>query len=108
VYGKYGAPTAPGTYNITATGASYATCNLCILAYDETAIYMPVADSGTITFTDYNLAAPVGTTFSGSLDMDLQEVTIDISTFETTPVVDGCTGAITGDWTGTVTDFPAK
>ncbi|HUT78751.1 MAG TPA: hypothetical protein VM285_13735 [Polyangia bacterium] len=110
LYASFGAPTAPGTYDIDATEADYATCGICLLVFGDSGAttYMPVADSGSITLDDYTIASPVGTTFSGSFDVEMQEVTIADGTYATTPVEGGCAGTLTADFSGTVTDFPAK
>ena len=68
---------------------------------------LPVADSGTITLDDYVLGDPVGSTFSGSFDVVMQEVTI-AQDLTTTPVDGGCTGTLSASWSGTVEEFPAK
>ena len=108
IYASFGAPTTAGTYPIDADEADYSTCSLCIIVVDGVTSYMPVADSGSITLTDYELSNPVGSTFTGSLDLTMQEVTIDGTTLVTTPVAGGCTGTLIADWTGNVIDFPAK
>jgi hypothetical protein len=83
-----GGPIVPGTFPITGVELDYATCGVCPLIRSAEKIYY--ATAGTITvgevfptfrFTASNLA--------------LEEVTIDPTTFESTPVPGGCTTQIT-------------
>lgn len=108
-WGEYSGPTGPGTYPITATEADYADCGICLLMYDfsgtEGIVYMPVAGSGSIVIDSMTVGdAGVGTTFSGSIDVDIQQV--EIAEDLTTTVVDGgCTGSLTHTFTSQIQAF---
>lgn len=96
-YPDYGGATGPETRTIDATEADYATCGVCVLLQtgckdhgdhqhcDIT--YMP-EPGGTVTFD--TLGDTAGASWAGALaDLHLVEVTIDSSTYETTPVDGG-------------------
>jgi hypothetical protein len=102
----YGAHNTAGTYNITATEASYLDCGFCVLLHkncgetDCEKTFMPMA-GGTYTLT--TLDKTEGGTFAGTLTgVTLQEVTI-AENLTTTPVPGGetwCMPSMT--WTATV------
>jgi hypothetical protein len=102
IYPALGAPDTPGTYDIDAAQAEYSTCDICMYVHNSGQFFMPVPDSGTITFVDYVIGEPVGTAFSGDFALEMREVTINTDTAVTTPVENGCTGALTATWSGTV------
>ena len=89
--------TGPGTFELGATEdeQNYQTCGTCVLVYqgcndEECTGKTFFATSGTLTLSEFG-----GTTYVGSLtDVTLQEVTIDTSTWLSTPVSDGETWCI--------------
>jgi hypothetical protein len=87
---SYGGPSSPGTY--TFTDANYSTCGLCGL-YESGCVYDGVSTTcgktylltgGTLTLSQLGM---VGGSFSGSaVSLRGTEVTIDPSTYVSTPV----------------------
>jgi hypothetical protein len=85
----------PGTYTLSGTELNYATCGVCprIFSNVDTASgmaqeqYFVTGGSVTITQVNPNLQFTVS-------DLTFVEVTINETTFESTPVVDGCESAI--------------
>jgi hypothetical protein len=99
VYESYNPPMVAGTYTIAAKDTSYETCARCILFSTEceknlgttscNKVLMPRAGS---TYTVDTYGSGPGATFHVTLDnIELQEVEIDIDTYETTPVANGST-----------------
>ena len=118
IYHKFGEGiSAPGTYQFTEQEASYHTCSLCVVAWSERwtedgwvqKAYMPVPNSGLAEINELTVlndpqqgSNPIGSLFSGSLDVVMQEVVIDPNTWLTTPVESGCSGRLTFRWSDTV------
>ena len=104
---SYGGPTGPGTYEITATETNYTDCGLCVRLLEvengtATHEYMPVAGSGYIQIDSLTIGtAGFGTVFSGSYDLDLQEVALSD---QSTPVEGGCAGGSKFAWSGKLYD----
>jgi hypothetical protein len=89
----------PGTYQLTGEELNYASCGVCVRFFGDAAPGAPgqdfMATGGTVTITE------VGATGSGRLKATLSNltfthVTIDGTTFNSTPVGDGCDTAMTG------------
>jgi len=85
----YNGPDSPGTYSLD--GNNYADCSLCLLIYagcgETSCEAMFFADAGAVTF---NSNADVNEDFSATLhNVVFREVTVDQSTYESTPVVGG-------------------
>ncbi len=87
----------PGTYTISGAELNYATCGICpriFTDFDEatqmTAEQQYYATGGTITITS------VTPDLTGTVsDLTFEEVTINPTTFESTPVPGGCSTSIT-------------
>ncbi len=83
-----------GTFQLAGDELNYSTCGLCVLIYENVAAngdyrgaYM--ATSGTVTLTS------VTGTLTGTLsNIKFQHVTVDSSTFISTPHADGCRSAV--------------
>ena len=83
-----------GTFQLAGDELNYRTCGLCVLIYENVdasgnyrGAYM--ATSGTVTLTS------VATKLTGTLsDIKLQHVTINPTSFESTPHTDGCRSAV--------------
>lgn len=100
-------PVLPGTYQLTGEQLDYATCGTCIrlvtnAAEDGSSEDDYMVTGGTLTVTA--LGDAVGETLTLAMsNLTFEHVTIDPDTFESTPVGDGCTTAISGaTFTGTV------
>ncbi len=86
-----GGVVAPGTYTITGDELNYATCGVCVRLFTEdVADDGYLATGGTVTITE--LSPNVVATLS---DLTFEHVTIDATTFESTPAEDGCTTSVT-------------
>jgi hypothetical protein len=87
-----------GTYQITGDELNYATCGLCVRMFADTqngnigAQYL--ATGGSVTITDVGTA--VGQNFQVTVNaVPMETVTINNSTFMSTPVGDGCVSEVT-------------
>ena len=103
LYGGFGVfsggTIAPGTYQLTGAELNYATCGVCLRVLtntdSSTSMYEHdyLATGGTVTITTVGTAA--GQQFTASLsNVTFGHVTIDSTTFQSTPAGDGCTSAI--------------
>jgi len=84
---------APGTYAIEGAELNYGTCGVCLRMFTDFdgSVFADdyYATGGTITITQ------VSPKFEGSIsNVTFEHVTIDASTFESTPHADGCTTSI--------------
>ena len=89
LWGRLGAPTTPGTYEITDAG--YDTCATCVLVVtecdDQGCERMFLAQAGELVLTQVGV---VGDTLAGELhDVAMVEVDFDPDTWATTPIPDG-------------------
>jgi len=98
----------PGTYTLSGDELQYSTCGVCprIFANVDTGTGMPTQQfyvtGGTVTITAIN----PNLTFTVS-DLAYVEVTVDETTFVSTPVPNGCTSSITSlAFDATVTNTP--
>lgn len=101
-FGTPEAPTAvvPGTYQLTGEQLNYATCGVCArvatnLMEDGTFEHDYMATGGTVTVSEVGDAVGETLTFAVS-NLTFEHVTINEETFESAPVGDNCTTAITG------------
>ena len=93
----YFGPSSPGTYSLE--GSNYATCALCVVlvtgcddGYSCDTVFF--ADAGTV---DIVAMGDVGTPFSAVLeDVVFQEVSLNPTTYESTPVPGGDTWCVDG------------
>lgn len=97
-----GTPRSPGTYAIPGPGTNFWGNSIQVSVVTNSKTFVPVADTGTIILTDYDLTKPVGSLFSGSLQVQLEQVIIDETDGSTEPVPDGCKGVLNLSWYGTV------
>lgn len=112
-FGTTAAPTAvvPGTYQITGSQLQYADCGVCVRIgtnammdgmYEDD--YLATGGSVTVTTAE----SRVGGTLTFSLsNITFEHVTIDETTFQSTPVGDGCTTGISGTHTSMLAAPPA-
>lgn len=106
VYGEWGGLASPGSpYELGSSAGSYRNCSLCVVAYTDDAVFMPSYGIATIDSVHPNSSA-VGQPFSGNLDVVLQEVEIDESTYATQVVDGGCQGRLQYEWNSTIEEFP--
>lgn len=103
-----GGEIVPGTYALTGDELNYSTCGVCprIFANVDTTSGMPTQQfyvtGGSVTVTAIN----PNLTFTVS-DLQYVEVTIDETTFVSTPVENGCTSSITSlSFDAVVTNTP--
>lgn len=95
----YGGPSAPGNFDLS--GVNYADCGLCLLILADCADTQGAgctkyfyADEGSVTIDQFGQA---GGTFSGTLHgVVFKEVSIDSSTYTSTPVSGGETWCMDG------------
>jgi hypothetical protein len=87
--GVFTTAVAPGTYTLSGAELNYATCGLCVMVYDW--FGKPhMATGGTVTLSS------VAGNLKGSLsNVTFEQVTINASTFQSTPVSGGCHTGIT-------------
>ncbi len=118
--GVFTAAITPGTYTLSGDELNYATCGLCVLIYANATFdsstgdltgadqyYLATGGSVTITSVADNTA---GTgTLTGTLNnITFDHVTIDSTTFTSTPVGDSCESMITSmPFTAPVTVIPS-
>ena len=80
------------------TDADASTCGLCIIAFSnlddpfgDEIFFMPVAHYSSITFNELEMGAGIaGSSFEGSFQGLMQQVTIDAVNRVTTPIEGGC------------------
>jgi hypothetical protein len=107
-FGVFTGEIVPGTYTIAGEELNYSTCGVCprIFANVNTADGTPTqqfyATGGTVTIT----AITPNLTFTAD-NLTFEEVTIDETTFVSTPVPNGCDSSITSlSFDATVTNTP--
>lgn len=100
-------PVVPGTYELTGDQLNYATCGVCVRLVTNVDEEGNTGDDymvtgGTVTVSAVGDAVDETLTLEVS-NLEFEHVTIDDETFESTPVGDSCTTAISGaTFTGTV------
>lgn len=89
VYEEFGGPISPAVINLgTGDNTNYATCGTCVLLFNNGSEQIHFQSAGSLTITE--LDPVVGGTFAGTFAGTLIEVTIDPTTFVSTPVPGGC------------------
>lgn len=108
IYSSWNGPTTPGTYSLD--GINYADCGLCLLIYQGCTTTECAktfyADAGSVEITSIGVE---GDTFAATLhDVVFKEVTIDSSTYQSTPVPGGETWCMDGyNYSETIEDHNA-
>ncbi|MGC4118388.1 MAG: PPC domain-containing protein [Myxococcales bacterium] len=86
--GVFTTAVAPGTYTLSGAELNYATCGLCVLVYDW--FGRPhMATGGTVT-----LSSLAGNLTGSVSNLTFEQVTINATTFQSTPVAGGCQTAV--------------
>ncbi len=116
-FGVFDGGIATGTYDLTVTSeANYSSCGACIriLSDMNTSTFEGVDDyfqtAGTLTITAFTTGdASTPSTITGSISgLDLEHVTIDSSSYTSTPVGDCSTTVPDFSFTTDLTDYAAK
>lgn len=90
-FGVFGAGITTGTYTLTGDELDYATCGVCVRLYTEADPddgYLATGGTVTVTALSPNLVVDLS-------DLTFEHVTIDPTTFASTPHADSCTSTMT-------------
>jgi hypothetical protein len=107
-FGVFTANVTTGTFTLSGAELNYETCGLCprIFSDIDTATGMSTTEQYFATGGDFNITS-INPNITGTFtNLTLEEVTVDPTTFHSTPVAGGCTTTIASGAFDVVVTYP--